>query len=300
MHIYVFSYNRGIFLDNCLKSIQKCAFDYDATVVDDHSSDNYTLEVLKKWEKIYSVITPAEEVSDYKIGGLYGNMNYAMNDAQKKKYKYALFIQDDMQLVRNILQKDIKMIEKYFNENKKCVQYYPCFFKSYTKKNKNNRSLNNSKIVYFKKIELQYSGFSAIGVFQVKRFKKLFDKFEKRERTMDNKARKKGIQKGEAVYPFMSYLPHPVSYRNKRKSFVHLLTEKISGAGFYPIDYMDEESIKILFYRDPNLIPYAEDYLNAPGIKSIPWSFAGGVTALYEQGGLRRVIGRIIKRFDSS
>ena len=297
MRVYIFSYNRGGFLHNCVTSLFKCIKNVSVTIVDDNSDDIDTLKILEKWSSKCEIATPSSSNIAYKLGGLYKNMNYAMNDACDKKLDNVMFMQDDMQMVRMYTKEDDVIINKFFKENKRSVQYSPCFFKLGFKKPLSNRRLNESKIVYFKNKRSQYSGYSDIGIFHVERFKENFVNFEVGERKMDNLARKKGIRRGEAVYPFMMYLPFPKSYRDKNRSMTLRISEKISGAGYYPINYMDEKELKVFFERDPSFIPYAEEYLTVKGINKKPWSFAGGVTALYEQGGWKRMIGRLIKRF---
>jgi len=294
--IYIFSFNRGRYLNNCIESIYDCMDNHNINIYDDSSTDKYTIMILNKWEDKCRIMRTEESNTIYKVGGLYNNMNYAINDAYKRNVKYVLFIQDDMQVVRKYTQEDENIMNKYFEENIKAVQYYPCFFKMHVKDAVKNRKLDTTRCVYFKNISLQYSGFSAVGIFHVERFKKYFGKFQGRERIMDNIARDMGIRKGEAVYPFMMYLPHPKSYRGKNRSFAHKISEFISGAGYYPINYMDEKELKVFFERDPLLIPYAEEYLTVKGLNKKPWSFAGGITALYEQAGYKRILAKILKR----
>ena len=298
-HIYVFSYNRGRYLENCLKSIQKCIPGIRVTIVDDHSSDRFTLEVLDRWSDAFEIVTPEKGAFDDKTGGLYANMNYAMRDAAEiKKTTYALFIQDDMQMVRAVSGSDLQSIETFFERNSRSVQYYACFFKYSIMKNPEHWHLDESGTAYLKNLALSYSGFSAVGFFHINRFVKEFGSFDDTERGLDKRARGKGIQKGYAVYPFMMYLPFPISYRNRNRTLAHKLSELVSGAGFYPIELMDSDQQKKFLERDPQLLPFAEQYLKISGLNGIEkWSFAGGTSALYEQGGYKRLFGRVINRF---
>jgi len=298
-HIYVFSYNRGRYLENCLKSIQACIPEVSVTIVDDHSSDKFTLGVLDRWSEVYDIVTPEIGKYDDKTGGLYANMNYAIRDAaETKNVTFVFFMQDDMQMVRSVSENDLQNIETFFESNRHSVQYYPCFFKSSIMKNPDYWHVDNSGTVYLKSLELSYSGFSAVGVFHVNRFLIEIGTFNDTERNLDMRARKKGIRKGYAVYPFMMYLPFPVSYRNRNRTIAHKLSEFVSGAGFYPIELMDSEQRKKFLERDPHLLPFAEQYLKITGLNGIDkWSFAGGTSALYEQGGYKKFIGRVLKRF---
>mgnify|MGYP000225467705 CR=1 FL=1 len=114
MPIYVFSYNRGKYLNNLLKSLRLCAAGYDVVIVDDNSDDQYTLSVIEKWKDKFSVLT-VEDSADIRLGGLYNNMRLAFKDANSRKAVYAMFIQDDMQFTREILDSDLANFEKIFD-----------------------------------------------------------------------------------------------------------------------------------------------------------------------------------------
>ncbi|WP_246481853.1 hypothetical protein [Natronogracilivirga saccharolytica] len=248
---------------------------------------------------MFEVVAPVKEKFDKKTGGLYSNMNYAMCDAaENKKVPYVLFIQDDMQFVRTVSGDDLQSIETFFEINSRSVQFYPCFFKASIMKKMDQWHMDEAGTAYLKNLELSYSGFSAVGIFHVNRFLKEIGSLDGMERNIDNMTRRKGIQKGYAVYPFMMYLPFTISYRNRKRALMHKLSEFVSGAGFYPIQLMDSVQCKKLLERDPYLLPYAEMFLKIDGLNGIKkWSFAGGTSALYEQGGYKRFIGRVINRF---
>jgi glycosyltransferase involved in cell wall biosynthesis len=51
METFVFSYQRGPYLDNFLRSVRDCEWPGPVTVVDDRSTDPSTLEVLDRAER---------------------------------------------------------------------------------------------------------------------------------------------------------------------------------------------------------------------------------------------------------
>jgi len=296
IHIYVFSFNRGRYLENCLKSIQICIPESSITIIDDQSSDGLTLDVLARLSQTCEVVTLEKDKFDDKTGGLYTNMNYAMYDVIKRKVKYVLFIQDDMQLVRPVTNSDLQRVDSFFECNSSSVQYYPCFFKSSNMLNPDHWQLDESGTAYLQDINLPYSGFSAVGIFHVGRFINSFGELNNIERDIDKKARMKGIQKGYAAYPFMMYLPFPISYRNRKRSFLHKFSERLAGAGFYPIQLLEGTQSKRLFDRNPMDFPFAEEFLIVEGLNSkTKWTFVGGVSALHNQGGYRSIIGRFLR-----
>jgi len=297
MHIYIFSYNRGIFLENCLLSVRDCAPQYKVTVIDDKSSDYSTLEVINKWRNTYEVISPRRSKHTYKTGGLYNNMNYAMDHAAINKNTFALFLQDDMQLIRKITKSDMSDIHDFYLYNKNVIQYDTNFMKFHT--TPDNLYVDGSGKGYLKPLNLDYSGFTALGVFHVDRFFRMFGEFKSTERLNDEYARSNGIQRGYARNPFMMWLPNPISHRGKKRSLWLRVIEKISRAGFYPYTYMSPSEASSFLKRKITEFPVAEDYLDCPGLtKKKKWAFVGGRSALYEQGGWRRIVGRVMKRVE--
>lgn len=298
--IYVFSYNRAAFLENCMNSIEKLGNTNNVTILDDGSDDPKTLDVLEKWKCKYNVVNAKEENETYKTGGLYKNMNYAMYDAHKKNIKYALFIQDDMQLIREITSYDINSFDAIFATEKNSAQLYVCFLK---KKNKlvdlRDMFLSKSKLSYTRPVEgKKDAGFSATGVFNVPRFLEFFDGIKFDERKTNRLAEESGIILSFYVFPFMMWLPLPVSYRRNNNKLGHRLSEKIAKTGFYPFEFLNQEESNKLFTRDLKELPYAEDYLvclNAPKRKI--WAYGGGVEALIDSRGWRRIIGILISKF---
>ena len=115
IHLFVFSFNRGQFLNNCILSVRKCAAEVPLTVIDDCSNDPDTLLVLEKLRKDYEVISNDKiHQKEKKTGGLAGSMNQAMEIASSRNVQYAFFLQDDMQFVRTMRDIDLANVEKYF------------------------------------------------------------------------------------------------------------------------------------------------------------------------------------------
>ena len=115
--VFVFSFNRGRFLLNCIKSIDSFLDGFEVVIVDDESTDKDTQNVLAAVSKRHRVLKN-DGVGEYeeKTGGLAGSMNMAMAYAAERGYEYALFIQDDMQLVRPVLNEDFSNISSYFDK----------------------------------------------------------------------------------------------------------------------------------------------------------------------------------------
>src|SRR5690606_3426070 len=98
--ICVFTYNRPQLLRNLLASLRQFYPDMDLAVFDDGSTDPEQQQILRELQAGGSHISITEEgTGDSKHGGLYHNMNRALAYARAKGYRYAYFVQDDMQFL---------------------------------------------------------------------------------------------------------------------------------------------------------------------------------------------------------
>ncbi|MDZ7736264.1 MAG: hypothetical protein U5P41_09300 [Gammaproteobacteria bacterium] len=88
----------------------------------------------------------------------------------------------------------------------------------------------------------------------------------------------------------MMWLPFPVSYRHRTRSLNHRLHEYLGKAGFHPIDYLAGPDLADFLGRDLNIKPYAEDFLQSPGLSHIEiWSTMGGKYRCCQDEGLAEV-----------
>lgn len=298
--IYIFSFNRGKFLANCLKSVAACAAGIPVTVIDDQSDDPDTQEILEKYRPQLKIVTAGEaEISEHKTGGLYNNMRFAFQDAQASGKRFVLFLQDDMQLVRPILPRDITGATAFFEANPNAAELHTCFMKRFFQsRDEQMTQPDASGEAYLRPSSYPgFSGFSAVGLFDIKRVNQLFGQLQQGEYANNEFAQKNGIQMGISSRPFMMWLPYPISHRGKTRNVPLQLVESVAGCGFYPYELMPEEAVSQLLERPLEQRPYAEDWLECAPLKRIPvWSFAGGLSNLIARGGLRGRLGRFLYR----
>lgn len=97
----VFSYNRGLYLQNLLNSCRRFMPDFPILIIDDGSDDPSTLASLlqARASGINVQVNGGNRAGPH--GGLYANMNVALNYAREASFDYVYFIQDDMQFVRS-------------------------------------------------------------------------------------------------------------------------------------------------------------------------------------------------------
>jgi glycosyltransferase involved in cell wall biosynthesis len=302
--VYVFSYNRGEYVKNAINSAIKCGISCNQiTIVDDDSDDLETIQTLERFAQKIEVTSPSATSAHETLGGLYANMQWAMNDAKKKQYEYCFFVQDDMQFTRPFLTEDIVNIETYFTENPECIQLQPCFLKKHQKYiDSKFADLDKSKIAYLRTIDFPgYSSFSAVGVFHVDKFFKFLQAFEPTEYSNNLKARKQGIKLGYYVYPFLMYLPFPISHREGRRSLLLKVIEFIGTAGFYPVTIMTAEECNVFLRRNIDEKAYAEDWLHHPQLSHIKtWTYGGGISKLCDRGGWRSLLGKFLRALNNT
>jgi len=98
--ICIFSYNRAFLLHNLLDSIAAFYPDMQWAIFDDGSEDPATISLLKELRQqgISVYIHQRNDLSS-KHGGLYNLMNVALDYAWNNNFRYAYFVQDDMQFL---------------------------------------------------------------------------------------------------------------------------------------------------------------------------------------------------------
>lgn len=303
--IYVFSFNKGVFLENCLRSIEVCAPSCEVVVIDDQSDDQKTKDVLNYFsDKFQILIAGKHDEVEHKTGGLNNNMSFALSDAREKDIQYVLFLQDDMQLVRPLLNDDIVNAEMFFSSNKNSAEMHTCFMKMLNADQEQHTRIDNSGRAYIRTPggRKGWSGFSDVGLFNVDRFFELFANFKLTQgEYLNNKyAEKNNIQMGISINPFMMWLPYPVSYRGKNRSIPLRIIELFGGCGYYPYSVMSSSEVSAFTNRDIEKRPYAEEWLTANDLNQVRfWSFSGGIANLIARGGIRAWLGRLLYKINS-
>ena len=304
LSVYLFSYNRGRQLKNCIRSIEICAPALPTTIIDDNSTDPNTQEVLAKLTGKYRIIQPGacRNMNVSKYGGLYANMNLALREAASQGVRYALFIQDDMQFVRPFEAVDSSNLEVYFSSNLKNFELHTCFMKQeYIQYDRQHSVLDETRVAYHRlnKAVPGNKHFSDVGVFHIERTREILNAFETGELANEELAKRRGARLGFYAFPFMMWLPFPESFRGKQRNLLHRAMETLGGSGFYPVKYMTDDEVKRLFDRDLRCLPVAEKLLVSPDAPSAHyWSTAGGAANTRARGYWRSLMGRILLNID--
>jgi glycosyltransferase involved in cell wall biosynthesis len=124
---FVFSYNRGRFLANLLRSARDCGWVAPITIVDDRSDDRTTQRVLANAERHDNVrvVVPPRERTD-KYGGFWANMRLAYEELATARH--VMFLQDDLQFVRPVGERDIERSIELLEDPRLSPFLFPAFW----------------------------------------------------------------------------------------------------------------------------------------------------------------------------
>ncbi|MGQ8366712.1 glycosyltransferase family A protein [Glaciecola sp. 1036] len=301
-HIFVFSYNRGIFLQNCLESLKHCADGIDVTIIDDNSDDESTKTILASIpEKFgFELVHPQRQGGKEKrLGGLYSNMNFALKIAKNNDKSFCIFIQDDMQFVRSIQQDDLLNMQNIFHSDEHIIQIQSCFMKA-----ESFHAYEQGMVLHESLECYSWKGapegkwyFSDVGVFNIAAFEKHHNTFAIGENLNNEIAQANKTKLVQYRKPFMMWLPFPKSYLRKNTKWKTRIIEKIAGCGFYPIEIFDHQQEQALSNNPKSTYPIAEHFLKVKGLEKYKiWGFSAGIINWYARGGIRRLLALLIWR----
>jgi len=263
MKVFVFSYNRGRFLRNCVDSVFRHLPDPDVVIVDDNSDDPEVYRVISDNSYRLSVYQP-ETTGSFYLGGLYSNIDHVVSN--NKNTDKALFIQDDMQIVRDVSDFDLECIDLFFGKYKNSINLHTCFAKkSRLISGKESRYFDSEVSAYFRE-KGRRSHFSAVGVMNLRFLNEIGFSFCGTEGRNNEEAKRVADPMGFSFSPFMMWLPFPESSKFRKKTIRHSLAEWWVGAGFYPYRPMTENDVNKLRGRPASELPVAENFLHAEGV----------------------------------
>ena len=299
--VFVFSYNRGSFLANAVASVEKQMPGVPLVIIDDHSEDRPTKTLLAQWRKKYPVLSPEqEEESSLKHGGLYACMNLAMRTAEEQEAHYAVFLQDDMQVVRPWREADWERIERFFAQHREAAQLSLTFFKHDDRGREDRYRISDENIAYFRRDEdWRNIAFSDTGIFHVRRIRAALPTLPAGELTADRRMREKGFRLGFYAFPLTMYLPLPPTWRRKRRSPFYRLAEALGRVGYYPYEPMREAEVDRLVARDLNELPVGDEWLEARGLpRCRTVIYEGGFNSLRAHGPQRQRLRNPLRKWD--
>ncbi|NMT65303.1 hypothetical protein HIU99_17100 [Marinobacter sp. W62] len=248
--------------------------DAEVAIFDDDSFDEYTCDVLKTLSEKHTVLQPGNQ-STHKLGGLYGNMQSALEYAADRRL--VCFLQDDMQVVRPLAGEEIDAFDRCFDDNPRLAFLHPCFLKGINRKrDESTLSFDRELGAYRRQGTDQSAGqyFSAILIARPSRLLEQSWEFGRSEPVNDRQAKQYFDRIGHLFAPFAMWLPEVPTYRGKRKTLALRLAEKHRGCGFFPYRLLDQKEVKSLQERSPDMLPVAEDFLACTNDRlEKPWGY---------------------------
>lgn len=274
---FVFSYNRGPHLKNCVESIERCAPGQPVVVFDDASDDPETLAILTSIGERHEVVVREDKDSTDQHGALYTNMQNAIDRVSGDDV--ICFLQDDTQMVRRLDDNDVTFIKAYFERYPNAGFLAPVFQRKIARPATLQRFVfDPERGVYIQSVKNGHrvAGvyYSDISITTARRLKEKGWRFVMGEFENERQAARLFDEMGYLYAPFVMWLPNPPAYRNKKKSLAFSIAEKINRAGLYPFSIMTEAGVRALRARPTQELPIAEHYLSTTvdGLTR-PWIF---------------------------
>lgn len=275
MRLFVFSYNRGPFLANCIDSIERLAPDWPLTIIDDASDDPETVAVIAQAARHHEVLT-SEALSGHKHGGLYQNMQSAFEALPDGQL--FCFLQDDTQIVRPVSQDDVSGLHRQFDRAPSLGFISPAFVRQISLKHEEDRDFRfDAELdLWFWHPQRRSTGayYSDILIARSDRLGAVGWQFLSGESANNRQAQDRFMRMGRMRLPFAMWLPNGPAFRGKRKTWALRTAERRRACGLYPLETMPAASMQRL--RDSSLppLPVAEHFLTAQGQQlPMPWTY---------------------------
>jgi hypothetical protein len=275
MDIFVFSYNRGTFLQNCINSLLRHTRDCRICIVDDHSDCPDTRAYLANLpagvELLYGQVKDGA-----RHGGLYNNMQLALDNCQSG---LIFFIQDDMQVVRDIDDEDMNYINGFFNHYSGAAFLHPMFLRGRRhRRDRRITSLEADFPVYFreqpeKKNHRDLTYVDGV-IAHAGRLKASGWQFVEGEAANADQAAPLFGKMGIWPFPVAMFLPEVPVYRGKHKTWAVSKAEQWAGItpkAFIPMSPAETERLR---RRNLNELPVAEDFLQCTATVKRPFHYS--------------------------
>jgi glycosyltransferase involved in cell wall biosynthesis len=280
MEIFVFSYNRGYFLQNCVDSLIRHTRRFEHStricVVDDHSTDPDTRAYLANLPAGVELMnSQVKECARH--GGLYNNMQLALDSAANDAIIF--FIQDDMQMVRDIDDEDFAYIEGFFNVYPNSAFLHPMFLRG--RRNRRDRRITKPASdypVYFreqpeKKNQRDLSYVDGV-IAHAGRLKAANWYFLEGEAANADQAAPLFGKMGIWPHPIAMFLPEVPVYRGKQKTGAVSLAEKWAGTDPKAFEPMTPQEVDAMRGRDLSILPVAEDFIRCTKPVKLPFHYS--------------------------
>lgn len=272
--VCIFSFNRGKYLRNCVESIRTCIPEADIVIFDDNSDDPETLAYLEEAAVSCRIVEPGE-IGTIKHGGLYHNMNAALDLLRDRSL--LCFLQDDTQLVRPVSYSEMKEMDELLDRTPGPGFVHPCFIRGIDLSKRPVTTLAGPASAFFYRQDTGQSAgihYSDLVVFKPGRLIAAGWRFHQSEPANDRQAKELFGMMAYMWLPFAMWLPEVPAYRGKKKTLGLRLAEKKKQVGFYPFRLLLDDEVERTRKQEPPRLPVAEDFLECTsGSPPKPWTY---------------------------
>lgn len=274
--IFVFSFNRGPYLANCIASIERCAPDASVTIYDDASDDPETLRILDRLAGRCQIVRRSQSTKA-RHGSLYDNMQDALDSVTDGRV--IAFLQDDTQMIRPFDARDRAFIDDHFSRHEDAAFLAPVFLRGTIRpKRLADFQFDEADQVYrFVQDGQKVAGtyYSDIALLHTGRLHAMGWRFHADEFENELQAHRHFGRMGYMRDPFAMWVPNARAYRNRSKTLAFRLGERFSRSGLYPLQILEPEEVAAMRQRDAaNDKPLPEPFLTlAEGTLPEPWPF---------------------------
>jgi glycosyltransferase involved in cell wall biosynthesis len=269
--VFIFSYNRGGHLELCVQSALAHAADCRIVVIDDASTDPSTVRVLDSLPATVECVR-RERTSQLRHGGLYDNMQMALDMAGTAPFM--MFVQDDVQFVRNLDPEDYAEIDAL------CAMEPTAFvnttFLRQSALDSLRLNISDNGLYYESHNDSIYTARSYVDVMAVSptKLRSLGWNFEEGEQANAKRADRELAPLRYMLNPIMMNAPRPIAYRGRSRSIFIRVMESLYRYGVYSFVSLTQPEVSAMRKRNKCILPLAEEFLTIENANlSKPWDY---------------------------
>lgn len=279
LDVVIFAFNRADHLRNAVDSVLRHVPAGQVLIMDDWSTDRRTVALLESFSHPrISVVRPDTMTVAGKRGGLRANMS----DVWERHLTgdLALYMQDDMQIVRTLDDIDLQWLTRFAADASLPPFLDVIFADSVVDSARlrgggagpdDSESLQSSydadRAVF---VDSRAVGCIDTGVWAVRRAKELCWYFTDSEQDDWRRAFDLLGPMRSTAFPFLAFTPRPMSYRDRGLSLTRRLYFRLRG-GFFPIDDMSSVDVRAL-RENAGIRPSTTLYLRSSSFgRPPPW-----------------------------
>jgi hypothetical protein len=258
---FVFSYGRGRFLDNLLTSARVCGWTDPITVIDDGSHDRATRSVLDRAERLEGVqVIRMRKDPEGKYGGFWNNMRAAFEELATARH--VMFLQDDLQFVRQIRREDVEHMERAVSDPTSSPFLFPAFqwgHRDDTQRVASLRTFDPTVGVYRRTADNLQPGFSDVCLFDRERLAGSGWQMGRPETASSAEAFAAYGGMAEMVSPLLAFVPFAPRFRRGQPVPWRSDWRRMPFPARFRI--LDEAETARFVDRDPAQVPVAAAFL---------------------------------------